>query len=388
MGLRALEMAPADDPAVTHRGGGGGGGALRGEDFLTFNQQLAHLTRAGLPVEHGLRLIAQDMRRGRLATTVKRVADELERGTPLPQAFDRYRKQFPPLYARLVDAGIRSNNLSGMLLNLGRHVEMTQRLRAALWRASAYPLMVLLALLAILLVISLFVLPQIASLYENLVQQRILGIGRARWGGPPQDLSLPAITRMLISVGDVLPTILIVLAALLIAIPLLIGLLRHTRLGRGLSDALLLPLPLIGPVLKRNLVARWVDALRIGVVAGMDLPGAIEVANDAVASPRLRRDGNVLLGVLQSGGALTAPPQPLWLLPPAVAAAIERASHTGDLPGTLEVLTQMYQQQAEMRLRMVPLVVTPVLLLIVAASIGFVMAALLLPIFRLIQAIA
>jgi type IV pilus assembly protein PilC len=120
----------------------------------------------------------------------------------------------------------------------------------------------------------------------------------------------------------------------------------------------------------------------------MDLPGAIAVANDAVASPRLRRDGEALLDALESGGAITQPPQPLWLLPPAVAAAIERASQTGDLPGALEVLAQMYQQQAEMRLRLVPLVVTPVLLLIVAASIGFVMAALLLPIFRLIQAIS
>jgi type IV pilus assembly protein PilC len=383
MGLRALEVSPAEASAAPRRAGG----ALRGEDFLTFNQQLAHLTRAGLPVEHGLRLIAQDMRRGRLSTTVKLVAAELERGTPLPQAFDKYRRQFPPLYARLVDAGIRSNNLSGMLLNLGRHVEMTQRLRAALWRASAYPLMVMLALVAILLVISLFVLPQIADLYDNLLRQRIIGIGRTRWGGPAPDLSLPLITRALINVGEVLPTILVVIACVLIAFPLLVALLRHTRFGRGFADALLLPLPLIGPVLKRNLVARWVDALRIGVVAGMDLPGAIEVANDAVASPRLRRDGNVLLGVLQSGGRLTAPPQPLWLLPPAVAAAIERASQTGDLPGTLEVLTQMYQQQAEMRLRMVPLVATPLLLLIVAASIGFVMAALLLPIFRLIQAI-
>ena len=387
MGLRVLEIAAADGPMISGRAGRGGG-ALRGEDFLTFNQQLAHLTRAGLPVEQGLRLIAQDMRRGRLARTVRQVADELDRGTPLPQAFTMYRKQFPPLYARLVDAGIRSNNLSGMLLNLGRHVEMVQRLRAALWRASAYPLMVMLALIAILLGLSLFVLPQIADMYDNLLRQRIIGVTRVRWGQPVPDVSLPAITRALISVGHVLPTILIALGAALVAIPILIAVLRHTRLGRGLADALLLPLPLIGPVLKRNLVARWVDALRIGVVAGMDLPGAIEVANDAVASPRLRRDGNVLLGVLESGGAMSSPPQSLWLLPPAVAAAIERASQTGDLPGTLEVLAQMYQQQAEIRLRMVPLVATPILLLIVAASIGFVMAALLLPIFRLIQAIA
>src|SRR5687768_8064274 len=55
---------------------GGRGGALRGEDFAAFNQQLAQLTKAGLPVEHGLRLIAGDMRRGRLSRTIEQVAEE------------------------------------------------------------------------------------------------------------------------------------------------------------------------------------------------------------------------------------------------------------------------------------------------------------------------
>src|SRR5690348_11113095 len=57
--------------------------ALSGVDFAMFNQQLAHLSSAGLPVEQGLRLIAEDFDRGRLAQTVRSVADELESGTPM-----------------------------------------------------------------------------------------------------------------------------------------------------------------------------------------------------------------------------------------------------------------------------------------------------------------
>src|SRR4029079_5525060 len=69
--LRVIDLEPAGaSPAVR---------PLRGDDFLTFNQQLAHLSAAGLPLEHGLRLIARDMRRGRVANTVKQIADELEK---------------------------------------------------------------------------------------------------------------------------------------------------------------------------------------------------------------------------------------------------------------------------------------------------------------------
>ncbi len=77
-----------------------------------------------MPVEQGLRLIAQDMRSGRLSATVRTIVAELESGRTLSEAFDRHRAQFPPLYARLVEAGIKSNNLSGILFNLGEHLEL------------------------------------------------------------------------------------------------------------------------------------------------------------------------------------------------------------------------------------------------------------------------
>src|SRR3982751_3260875 len=69
--LRVLELAPAQSAAAPVR-------PLKGEDFLTFNQQLAHLTSAGMPLEQGLRLIAQDMHRGSVANTIRQIADELE----------------------------------------------------------------------------------------------------------------------------------------------------------------------------------------------------------------------------------------------------------------------------------------------------------------------
>src|SRR5688572_10064484 len=157
--LRVLQIEPAQrGPRPT---------ALNGEDFLSFNQQLTHLTTAGLPIEHGLRLIAQDMRTGRLRATVQEVASELERGTPLEQAFEKHRDKFPPLYARLIAAGVATSNLPGMLLNLGRHMEMIYRLRAMLWRVLSYPLMVLIALGMILLFLSTAIIPQFEKIFRD-----------------------------------------------------------------------------------------------------------------------------------------------------------------------------------------------------------------------------
>src|ERR1051325_9445380 len=100
--LRVLNMEPATRPVRTR--------PLRTEDFLAFNQQLAHLTQAGLPVEQGLKLMAQDLHSGRLAETIRQVAGELEKGVPLGEAFDRHRGRFPSLYGRLIDAGVRAHD--------------------------------------------------------------------------------------------------------------------------------------------------------------------------------------------------------------------------------------------------------------------------------------
>jgi hypothetical protein len=135
MHLRVIELVPAGEAAKPK--------ALRGDDFIAFNQQLGYLTAAGLPIEQGLRLIAQDMRSGRLSTTVRQIADELDKGVALGAALERHQGQFPSMYGRLIEAGVRANNLPGMLFSLSRHLELVRRMRAMLWRSSAYPLMVM-----------------------------------------------------------------------------------------------------------------------------------------------------------------------------------------------------------------------------------------------------
>jgi type IV pilus assembly protein PilC len=359
--LRVLEIQPIRRPVQPK--------PLRGDDLLAFNQQLTHLTRAGLPVEHGLKLIAQDMRSGRIAETVRQLAGEIERGTPLDQAFEKHRGQFPPLYARLVAAGVASSNLPGMLLNLGRHMEMVYRLRAMLWRAFSYPLAVLGGLVGVTIFLGLFVIPRFELLFKEFGVQ------------------LPAVTKFLLYTPTWMPYFAIAVLLLVIGLPILWQALRKTGADRAVIDKLVVHLPLVGPVMWRNLVARWCDACRLGVQAGLDLPRAIELAGDAVASPKLRRDGHEMIGAIESGQPVDAITGTSRLLPATVPAAMALAAQNGDLAGTLAALTDMYQQQAEVRLGMIPGLLTPILILFVAGVISVVIAGLFLPLLSLIQAL-
>jgi type II secretory pathway component PulF len=382
IGLRVMEIEPVAKPAPRPR-------PLRGDDFLAFNEQLAHLASAGMPIEQGLRLMAQDLKRGRLADAIRAIAEELDRGVPLEQAIAAYHANFPPLYSKLIEAGAKTGDLGAMLLSLGKHVETVQRLRRTMWRAVSYPLMVTVALAIVLLFLSLFVFPQFAQTYNVFgygkpTPQPIIWWSRTRPAPAPPTLPLPWVTEALFVFGQVMPIAIFAMLAFLIIWPGIWWIMRRSGADGAFTDAVLLRLPLIGRALRLNLLARWCDALRLAVVAGLDLPTSLKLAAETVHSPRLQHDSLELVAALERGLPMEAAGATA-ILPAVVPPMIELASRSADLPAAMETLSNMYQQQAEIRIRAIPLVLTPILMFIVALLLGFVITGLVMPMVRLLR---
>jgi type IV pilus assembly protein PilC len=357
--LRIMRLDPAQRASARAK-------PLGGEDFAAFNQQLAYLAAAGLPIEHGLRLIAEDLQSGGLAQSVREVSAELDRGVALGEAFKLHERQFPPLYGAIIDAGIRADNLPAALLNLGRHLELVARLRAAIWRAAAYPLTVLAGLLVVLIFLGHFVVP----IFQNMF---------AEW-----HTALPLITQFVFAVARATPVFIALALVLFVALPLLRISLRTTNLNRAIDD-LALYLPLVGPLLRRNLIARWCDAMKLAVQSGMDLPAAVQLAADVVGSPAVARDSSKVIAQLNSGGYIDQITAKLWILPAPVLAVAQLAADRNDLPASLETLTKMYEQQAEMRLAAIQTLLTPALILLVGLLIGTVVLGLFAPLISLFR---
>lgn len=360
---------------------------LNSDDLEAFNDQLAQLARVGLPVEQGLKLLADDMSSGRLKRAVEAVSRDLQQGLTLPQAIDAHRNAFPPLYAEVVEAGIRVNNLPAVLFNLSKHLDLTRRIRGSISRAVAYPTMVLLAIIVVSAFISAYVLPVMVRIFEEKTPSYSMSylFGRPR-GGAPVVPTLPAITRVALVFGHVAPYVAVGGIALVVGASLLWPLVRSTSVGRWIADALLTRLPLFGPPMRFSMIGRWCDALRIGVLSGLDLPSSIDLAARTVGSSRLRQDTERLISAASSGARLDDV-KPLSLLPGAVPAAIGVAMASNALPETLDALSTLYLRQAETRARLIPLVLTPLLVVLLAVVLGGLLAALFSPISRLLQSL-
>jgi type II secretory pathway component PulF len=339
------------------------------EDFAAFNEQLAQLARSGLPVEQGLRLVAEEMGSTPMRATLTEVADDLEAGKSLPQAIDAHRAQFPSLYANLVDAGIRSGNLPGILLNLGRHLTLVTRLQSALWRTFSYPLVVMVFFIGIFAFIVARLIPLFADMFRN--------------------FQLPLLTQWMIGLsqalsGAGLSIVLVVLAAIVI---LGFGLLWTAGRDRNVAEGFMLRIPMVGPILRRNLISRWCDIVSIGVEAGMDLPAAISIADDAIGSAALKADGEAIVAALTAGQQASASPKGR-VLPPIVPAAIELASARNNLGEGLRGLSNLYQDQAELRIRSVQMILTPMIVIFMGIAVGILLLSVFAPMIALIETIS
>ena len=360
MQVNVLELHIADVPRATRR--------IGGVDFLAFNEQLAAMTTAGIPVERGLRLIAAEMRGPAMAATVEQVADEAERGVPLGQAFERHRHKFPPLYGRLIDAGIRANNLPAMLLSFSRHVGLVRRLRAALWQAMAYPLVVFIFSCVVSIIMGVTIFPQMQKILDDF------------------NTELPALTKIVTAFGRHATTIGVSsLSAALLAV-ILWRVLRATRFEGYITDGIGLQLPLIGQVLRHGLVSRWCDAVRLGILGGFDLPESIRIAQETINSPALEHDAKILITELDAGRSLSDARGTI-VIGRSITTPIDIAIHARSLPDTLELLSQLHERQATARIGVILTVVPVLLTLLLGLAIGFIVISLLLPLFSGLQSL-
>ena len=344
-------------------------GPLGSEDFKTFNQQLVLLVQSGMPVEYGLRLLAADLRRGRLAKTIATISSELDSGLTLPEAIERHRNEFPADYARLLDAGIRSNNLSAVLLNLEAHLELTQKLGDALRRALYYPMFVALALLAVLSFLDFYVLPLYRPIVDALLTKSRYGYGLHQ---------LPLVTRLVLAVGSVLPEILVGLGVLIGAWLIFWITCHHRPVMLRLRDWVACHLPFIGPPLRLSLLERWCGALNVAVAGGMNLPQALDLAGTISGSPRVRADGAALAQALSQGAKLAQVPSGR-IIPKTAVMMVQAGMENNNLSDTLVTMGESYRRQAETRIAALVPVLSMAALLLIAAVVVVLMLAVFLP---------
>jgi len=340
---------------------------LKAEDFLHFNQQLAALVRAGLPILQAISMLGRRQGNEILRTVLQDVEARIREGTPLSQAFAAQSEVFPRLYVAAVLAGEKSGNLDGVLLRYIAYSKQMVGLRRRVKAAATYPIFLLVALIVLVGVMTGFVIPRFSTIYQD-------------FGG-----ELPVITQIVMSVGNS------VRANASWAIPGLLGAIivllfwRRTVRGRMAIDRLMLKVPIIGPIVRDMAVSQLGRSLATLLQGGITLVESFRTASESITNRMLASSSGKVLRMIQEGRSFAESLEQAGWLPPLAIDIVRVGERSGSLKEMLDELANFYDAELEVKLNQVTTLIQPVMLVFMAGLVTFILLAMYLPLFNFIS---
>ena len=369
--LRERELAPLEVKAARAREASGSGWQLvRGlsaRDLALLTRQLATLVQAALPIEEALGAAAAQAGSARIQAMLLAVRARVLEGHSLAEGLKAFPAAFPELYRATVAAGEHAGHLGPVLERLADYTEQRQQSRQKIQLALLYPLILLIASLAIVGFLLGYVVPDVVRVFIDSGQ------------------TLPALTRGLIAVSDA------VRAWGWLALPLLGGALFVAR--RALRDdalrlrwhRLLLRLPLIGGLLRTAECARFASTLAILTRSGVPLVEALDIAGQVIGNLLIRGEVREAARKVREGGSLTRALEATRQFPPMMLHMIASGERSGELDQMLARTAASQESDLAARVALLVGLFEPFMLVFMGATVLVIVLAILMPILSLNQ---
>ena len=336
-------------------------------EFLLFNQQLASITKAGIPLEKGLREVAVDIESRSMRKLIVEFADDLEAGTSIEEALEKRQKFFPPLYSQIIKAGVKTGRLSEMLTSLNHHLEMSNQTRRIVFEAITYPLVVLALAAVILTGVFTFVMPHFIGIFADM------------------RTDLPAITKFVLAVTHYVVPFWIAVAAIVAGLIVLTGALSSFPAGRRFKEYFYMRIPVLGRVYHRGLMCKLADAMGLLVSAGCDMPSCFRLSAGATGSEQIKAQCELVAAQIEQGQNIVEAGQLCSVIPPLFFYSMQLGYQRNELQDNLFSLSDMYSQQTRTQQSRLQAVLLPIMLIIVGGVIGLAVMAVFLPLPAMIQ---
>ena len=337
---------------------------IKSREFVIFNQQFLALIQAGLPILKSLELLTQREKDEQFRTILLDISERVKGGALLSEAFEA-QGMFPRVYTASLFAGEKSGGLEEVLSRFIQYQKTVNATRNKIKTALTYPS--ILAVLLVVLVSFLLaeVVPRFAQFYAGM------------------DAALPAMTLLLVDISQAIRGHLI--AGMLVAGALAVVLTMWARSIRGRShiDRLKLRMPVIGDVWSKFLFAQLSRTLSTLLSGGTPLVGSLEIVADSTGNRVVTQALNRAVVAVREGQSLSRSLEPSGVVPEVAIEMIEVGESSGNLSEMLGHVADFYDEEVNTRLNQLFTYIEPILLMILAIIVAFVLIALYLPIFSL-----
>jgi type IV pilus assembly protein PilC len=334
-------------------------------EFLVFNQELATLLKAGMPLVQSLDLLRRRVVSPAFRSVLDDVHEKVRSGTALSDAFASHGDMFPRVYTASLLAGERSGSLDGVLRRYVEYTKIIQTVKRKTVSALVYPAILTTLALVLVSIIVLKVVPAFSDFYS--------GFGA----------DLPLVTRLIVSVSEFIRTnFLLIIITIAVAAFALLGWIRQPG-QKARFDHLILGLPALGPIARKFSTSQMARTLATLLGGGLPLVNALDIASKSIGNQFMAAELEVVSGRVREGESFAAALEARKVFPEVAVKMAEVGESTGALQDMLNTVADFYDEEISTNMERFVTLVEPILLVIMGIVIAGLLLALYMPLFQL-----
>lgn len=339
---------------------------IKPKEVQLFTRFLSTMLASGLPIMQSLDIIAHDQENPSMEKLILNVKNDIAGGKTLAETFNQYPKQFSSLYVSLIKAGEKSGTLDKILNRLAGYLEKTESMKRKVKKALTYPIAILTVAIAVSLILLIFVVPQFQKMFESF------------------DAELPVFTQMVVHLSDFLRAY---WWAVIGGIGLLIfGLVKTLKGNPGairMKDKLILRIYIIGPVLRKSIIARFTRTLSTTLEAGMPIVESMKSMAPIMGNSVYEDAILKMCDDINSGHTLSSSMISTKLFPNMVIQMISVGEASGRLSDMLNKVADFYEDEVNNIVDNLSSLLEPLIMIVLGVVVGGFIVAMYLPIFRI-----
>jgi type IV pilus assembly protein PilC len=339
-------------------------------EFLVYNQELATLLKAGMPLVQSLDILRQRVTNPIFKVVLDDVYERVRSGSALSEAFEAHAGLFPGVYTASLLAGEKSGNLEQVLRRYVSYVKVVSSVRRKTISALVYPAILVLLSIVVVTVIVVKVVPEFGNFYNQFGKE------------------LPLSTRFIVGLSAFVTSyFVLILGAIAGTIALALWWVRQPGQRRRLHR-LILSLPMLGPIAQKFSTSQGARTLATLLGGGIPLVNALEVTSRSMGNQHMAAELTTAAQQVREGRSLAATLQDSGAFPDVAIKMVEVGESTGALQEMLNSLADFYDEEIDTNLGRFVTIIEPALLVIMGIVIAGLLLSLYLPLFNLSSALS
>ncbi len=342
---------------------------VKQKDLVVFTRQLATMIDAGLPLIQGLDILAQQQVNKTFKGILTEIKSDVETGSTFADAMGKH-KVFDNLFSRMVAAGELGGILDVILNRLAAYLEKVMNLKKKVKGALTYPLVVLCIAVLVVAVILLFVIPVFQKMFADFGQ------------------ALPAPTQLVLNLSEFLKKNILFMIVGLVLFVFAFGRFCATAKGRKLVDSFVLKLPVFGPLIRKVAVAKFTRTLGTLITSGVPILDGLNIVAGTAGNKIIEEAILKVRTSISEGRSIAEPLMESGVFPAMVVQMISVGETTGALDAMLGKIADFYDDEVDAAVDALTAMIEPFMMVFLGGTIGGLIVAMYLPIFKLAGAVA